>query len=78
MDALSVHLLLLTVYSLDSVHYLFGNLDRQNFLWVEEHCRAYTVFPVGAVEDIYIDAAFTTSPECFIIGKIIEGNGEIP
>lgn len=52
-----------TVNLSDSLNHFLWKLDRQMFLWVEEHGGADAVFAVGTMEDIHVDATLATTPE---------------
>ena len=57
---------------MDPFQNLRGQLCRQMFLGVVEHGGADAVAPVGAVENINIDASLASAPERLVVGEVVE------
>ena len=61
-----------SVYFMNSLQNLRAQFCGQMLLWIVEHCCADAIPAAGAVENVYIDASFTSTPERLVIGKLVE------
>ena len=55
----------------------FGFFRFIMILWVEKHSSAHAILSLLAHENVIIDTAFATGPECFVLGQFRIGHGFI-